>query len=135
MHTQEATLSGPLNPGNPEQEAMLVGWPYTTSTAPNTQTLKKATFRIMSRENCLAVANVTNANEFCTENVREFDVGQISSCDGNIGSPLYIDKPGSDFVVGILIKTPVPCDSTVGFTGIYARVANYRRWISGVVDQ
>lgn len=99
--------------------------------------MKKASFEILTTDECKSLLgeSINIEREFCTGVLDDETSGQISSCNGNLGSPLYQNRLGVDYVIGILVGHPSPCNATDISTGVYARIPMYYRWISGVVDQ
>jgi secreted trypsin-like serine protease len=98
------------------------------------QKLQRTTFQVMEDEDCAAVSD--HANQFCTADGEGNLSGLVSSCRGSEGSPLYTLKFGRPVVLGILVQAPSTCNNATDQpTGIFARVAAYRRWISRITEQ
>lgn len=126
--------------GAPGEDAMFVGWPFRHPVVQNetrSQPLLRSNFRIISHEQCSSSAtrDIDDVSEFCTVPSDDQLVGQIAACNGNIGSPLYQLKGNRNVVIGILTEFPNPCNATNQPNGIFARLSNYQRWITRMIEQ
>lgn len=122
------------------KEGIFAGWLFRPSVSTErTQILRSTPFRVMNDTECrnTVVSNidVDSRFEFCTTSMSGIMSGDIASCDGNLGSPLFIGSRGEETVLGILIDYPKPCTATGQPTGLFARVSAYTSWINAIVNQ
>lgn len=125
---------------NPGDVASFIAWPFRhpTNTEMTHQLLQRASFQVMTEESCDAVSSrkVDYTNEFCTAESDGNLSGSVATCRGSEGSPLYGLKFGRPVVLGILIEAPSSCNNATNQpTGVFARVAAYRRWIGRIIEQ
>lgn len=124
--------------GNPGESATFLGWSFRYPAVGTTnQPLLTSDFKILSHQECSALntRRIDDASEFCTVPANDQLIGQNAACAGNIGSPLYQLKGNRYVVIGILTEFPNPCNATNQPSGIFARLSNYERWITRMLEQ
>nr|DAA64589.1 TPA_exp: serine protease-like protein 1 [Locusta migratoria] len=112
------------------QAATLSGWGSTSnSMLPETSdTLHYAEVTVIPTVNCYAL--MTDDSTFNNNNICSGPVtGKISSCVGDIGSPLV--QYGN--LIGVVSWNTVPC-GTFGMPIVYTRVSAYSDWIKEYMD-
>jgi secreted trypsin-like serine protease len=137
---RNVSISG-AGSGTPGTLGAFVAWPFRPLFGvERTQILRRANFRVMENEACqraIAETNLTldTTREFCTTSESGQLTGDVSACDGNIGSPLFVGSDGNQEVLGILIRYNTPCNARDRPTGIFVRLSEYIQWINAIVAQ
>lgn len=129
--TNETTFAQSDQVGVPGETATLIGWPYIQNPTlePLEQALQTGEFQIAENSVCEEAVGrpLDPRNEFCTGPTGS----SLSTCFGNVGTPLI--HQGDNMIIGLLLDHPFNCNSTVHWSGVYARVASYRRWIDSML--
>ncbi len=103
------------------------GWGRTSNTpGSGSSTLLKVNLPIVSLQTCANVFTV-NDNQICAGTGRQTD-----TCNGDSGGPLFINKGGRFYQVGI---TSFGASCVSGYPGVYTKVASYVGWITQVAGQ
>jgi hypothetical protein len=113
-----------LQPDIPLQEATFMGWPNRLILR---NILQRAVFPIMPNADCERLhGDRFRSHNICTGPF----TGGRSTCEGNLGGPLFKGSPKQEVLVGILVNHPANCGQPNQATGIYVNTQQFINWIN-----
>ncbi|MFN8444700.1 MAG: serine protease [Caldilineaceae bacterium] len=114
----------------PGQEAVVIGWGFTSEAGGTPAVLQEVTVPIAEQTECNSVfGNAITANMLCAGPV----AGSKDACRGDSGGPLMVaDEAGIYHVVG-LVSWGNGCARPNRF-GVYTRLSRYEKWIDDYVN-
>jgi secreted trypsin-like serine protease len=103
-----------------------VGWGNTSQGGLSSDVLRQVSVPVISNEQCKTYPryNTVTDNMICAG----YPEGQKDACQGDSGSPLFMEVDGEKVVVG-LVSWGIGC-ARPNAPGVYTRVSNYLDWLA-----
>ncbi|ETN07736.1 hypothetical protein PPTG_13061 [Phytophthora nicotianae INRA-310] len=106
--------------------AAKMGWDDTGGEGTMAYELTREDVQLMNNANCLEETNVDDTR-LCSR-----DYSNVTSCTGDYGGPVVVERPSGDVLVGIS-SWGGDCGKP-GYPSIYSRVSSARAWIESVTN-